>query len=223
MTLLTPLPMNSLADMLASLVRYHIATHAAPLPEPTNGITWIWAANGIFKRACDATLDALILVQPLAQPTPGLAQLLPHVRWRQYPERLPGWLLTAILVHAKKASTGANDLVIPIEQQYHLVLDRGQVQVRTPPQQAAPSFVRYEMPHGAVLLDLHSHHIMQAYFSATDDRDDQGLSVSAVIGRIFGPVPEIAVRVNLHGHRSTIPATLIFDGLGPFHDTYGGP
>jgi hypothetical protein len=92
-----------LSSIFASLQRHHVATIADPLPAARSGITWLWASNGIFKRGVDAALDVLICVQP-TDPTPGLAQLVPHVRYASHTERIPGELLTAVLEHARRAA-----------------------------------------------------------------------------------------------------------------------
>lgn len=207
--------MNDLAATFASLVRTHVATLACPLPEPTPGITWIVAANGVFKRGVDQHRDLLIRVGPLGTPFPGLTSLLPHARWPGQPCRIPGVLLRAVLTHARKAAAPAGGgLLRPIEQQYHITLERGALRVRVPLQDATPGRVAYAMPDGAVLVDLHSHHGMQAYFSDTDDRDDVGLSVSLVLGTIFTR-PTLAARLNVFGHRQQIDPCLIFDDIAP--------
>jgi hypothetical protein len=77
--------------------------------------------------------------------------------------------------------------------------------------------VRYEMPDRRALLDIHSHHAMQPFFSTTDDSDDTWLSASVVIGDIFTQ-PSILCRLNVYGTRQIVPATLLFDDLGPFVD-----
>jgi len=208
--------MNDLASIFATLVRHHIATLVDPLPEAAPGITWIWAQNGVYKRGVSETLDLLIPVG-LSWPAPGLAALLPHVRWRDWACRLPGQLLTPLLEDARKAA--AYDTVLrPIEKQYFFVWRDGVRVVAPKGQDASAVHLRYSMPQsGPVLLDLHSHHGMDAYFSQTDDRDDTGLSVSAVIGRIYTR-PTIVVRINVFGQRWNVPALLVFDSLGPFFD-----
>lgn len=208
--------MNDLAATFASLVRTHFATLACPLPEPTPGITWIVAANGVFKRGVDAHRDLLIRVGPLGTPIPGLASLLPHVRWAGHPYRIPGVLLKAIHTHAHKAAAPTlGGLLRPIEQQYHITLEHGALCVRVPLQKATPGRVSYAMPDGAVLVDLHSHHSMAAYFSDTDNRDDVGLSVSLVLGTIYTR-PTLVARLNVFGHRQQIDPRLIFDDIEPF-------
>lgn len=205
---------TGLAQVFSGLVRHHIAHAGGELPPPQPGITWVWARNGVFKRGCNAHLDILIPVGR-APAVPGLAPLLPHVRWGDWPGRLPGQLLAPLLHHARRACS-PDRIARPIEQQYFLVWRDGDVRLVAPPgQDAGPGHVRYRMPRGVVLADIHSHHGMAAYFSGTDDYDDVGLSVSAVVGRIFGDRPQIVVRLNVFGHRYQVPAALVFDRLAP--------
>jgi PRTRC genetic system protein A len=212
--------MGELAAIFANLVRHHVATPACPLPEPCPGITWIWATNGVYKRGVSETLDLLIPVG-ISWPAPGLARLLPHVRWRQWSYRLPGALLSPLLEDAKRAGAGGA-VLRPIEKQYFFVWRDGVRVVAPKGQDASAVHLRYSMPtSGPVLLDLHSHHGMDAYFSATDDRDDTGLSVSAVIGKIYTR-PTIVTRINVFGQRWAVPALTIFDNLGSFTDGYAG-
>lgn len=206
--------MNDLGTIFAALVTHHIATPACPLPPAQPGITWIWAANGIWKRGIDATCDILIRVSQ-AHAVPGLAQLVPYVRFFATPDRIPGGLLTALLHHARRAGAGG-PILRPIEQQYFITYRAGLPQpfrLAVPSQDASALRVRYQLPqHGVRLMDIHSHHGMRAYFSSTDDRDDTGLGISAVVGDIFDR-SEIAIRANVYGHHHSIPALTIFDHL----------
>lgn len=207
---------------LGSLLRHHIATPAAPYPPAGPGIAWIWAADGIYKLGSASGIEILVPVGPRTPPVPGLARLFAAARWKDYSHRLPGQLLAAMLTHARKAaSVGGQGVLRPIEAQYHVTLEAERLRVRVPPQDATPARVTYEPPQGVpVLLDLHSHHGMPAFFSSTDNRDDTGLGVSAVVGNIFTE-PEIAVRLCCYSHTLRVPALTIFDSLPGCRDTYG--
>lgn len=207
--------MSDLSACFAGLVRHHVATPAAPLPAPTAGITWIWAANGIFKRGCDANLDLLIQIKawPIGD-IPGLVALMPYARYHCWPERLPGSLLGPLLENARRAADGGL-IARPIEKHYCYVWRDGTIKLVAPPQQGTAGRVAYAPAAGVTLCDIHSHHTMPAFFSATDDADDTGLSVSAVAGRIFDR-PELLVRLNVYGARQQVPATTVFDHTGPF-------
>jgi PRTRC genetic system protein A len=212
---------TDLDRLFASAVACHLATPAQPLREPAPPITWLVAANGIFKRGCTPQLDLLIPVLDQELPIPGLTRLLPSVRWSTVCTRLPGGLLAPILDHAQRAGRQVSgNLALPIEQQYLIVHADGKLRVRVPVQDSSATRIRYALPEDAtILLDLHSHHQMAAYFSATDDQDDTGLSVSCVIGKIF-TAPTIRCRLNVWGHRYNVPALTIFDHLGDFQDGY---
>ncbi len=219
--------MSDLSSIFAALQRHHIATVAEALPIAQSGITWLWASNGVFKRGVDQALDVLICAHP-TRPTPGLAQLVPHVRYASHSGRIPGELLTALLEHARKAADDRPGIAArSIEQQYFVTYREGlprPFRVAVPEQTASATRIEYRVTvPGQILVDLHSHHRLEAYFSDTDDQDDGGLSVSAVIGRIFGEHPAICVRANVYGHRQRIPALTIFDCLPQgLRDTYRG-
>ncbi|MBK9711525.1 MAG: Mov34/MPN/PAD-1 family protein [Kouleothrix sp.] len=205
---------TDLAAVFASLQSYHVARPAEPLPAARPGVTWIWAANGVFKRGVDAVRDILIQVTPTC-PTPGLAQLVPHVRYTTHAGRIPGALLSALLEHARRAGDeGA--IARPIEQQYFVTYRAGlprPFRLALPAQDASAVKVQYALTvSGTPLVDLHSHHGLGAFFSDVDDRDDMGLSISAVVGQIFDR-PKIALRANVYGHRQRLPALAVFDCL----------
>jgi hypothetical protein len=211
---------TDLATIFASLVRHHIATPATPLPERTPGITWIWSADGIYKRGVNEHLEALIPVSR-TRPIPGLASIRPCVRWQNYTrQRLPGGLLHAALAAALRSTQIIGGLIVPAELQAFVVLNGVEPELHIPPQHAGLVYVYYTLPSDApIMLDLHSHHVMLGRFSPQDAADDvsAGLSVSAVIGNLFVQ-PEILVRINIYGDHCIVPALLVFDDLGPFVD-----
>ncbi len=204
------------------LLHYHLATHRDPLPPVQSGITWSVAANGTFKTAQNRALRATICVDAHPSPLPNLAALMTDIAWHAYPRRLPGAWLDLVLADAQRAATVTKGIAQPIEKQWFVIV-RDQRLTLIPAQQTATATrIRYTMPTDAVLLDIHSHHAMPAYFSQTDDRDDDGLSVSCVIGSIF-TTPTILCRINVYGHRQLIPATMLFADMPlAWRDDYGG-
>ena len=154
----------------------------------------------------------------------------PSVCWRVLgnlatgqPRRLPARpLLFDMLAHARHVAIRSGGPDRQIEQQYHIVRRGRWLLPIIPPQQAGAGTVSYQMPEvpaADMLLDLHSHGNLPAFFSATDTEDDNGLSVSAVIGSIFD-APTICCRLNVYGTHHEVPCTLVFDSPGPFHDGY---
>jgi len=195
-----------------NLLNHTIARVGQPLPPLTAGIDWVLAANGLFKRAANTALTACIQVQSWKFRIPGLANLMPSVCWKHYPQRLPSAWLGILIQEARKACQQQSGVTVPQEKQWFVVWRDGKVRMIAPAAQIGTATeVRYAMPQEPVLLDIHSHHWLKAYFSPTDDRDDDGLSVSMVIGRIFEQQPEAVARVNVYGHRQLIPLSLLFD------------
>lgn len=151
-----------------------------------------------------------------------------HVRGlRRWPEegvllsvpKIPALWLTRVLAHARRCGDGGQ-VSRPIEQMYHFHhLDTGW-QVSVPKQLATAARVTYRGgQETSVVLDLHSHHEMGAFFSSTDDRDELGARFYGVIGRIYS-APQIKLRLGLYGEFWELPATTLFEGLGPFADVY---
>jgi hypothetical protein len=59
-------------------------------------------------------------------------------------------------------------------------------------------------------MDLHSHGVLPPFFSPTDDRDEQGFRIYAVIGEVDRS-PGIRVRVGVYGHYFDVPASQVFE------------
>ncbi len=88
--------------------------------------------------------------------------------------------------------------------------------------------VRYTPPalpdDTTVVLALHSHHRLPAYFSRTDDGDEQGLALYVVVGRLDTAHPEVAIRAGAYGAWLSVPWANVFAGdRGAFRDTQFDP
>ena len=82
------------------------------------------------------------------------------------------------------------------------------------PQQTSGCSVR-ATPIADAIIEVHSHHAMGAYFSATDDRDETGRRVYGVLGRLNTAAPELAFRV------ATGCRPLMFEPV-PFEHVFAG-
>ncbi|MGH2538061.1 MAG: Mov34/MPN/PAD-1 family protein [Candidatus Promineifilaceae bacterium] len=70
----------------------------------------------------------------------------------------------------------------------------------------------------AILCELHSHGNMSPFGSRTDDADEPGACIYAVIGRL-GTAPEIHDRMGVYGgYWHPLPVTAVFTGNGGFTD-----
>lgn len=66
-------------------------------------------------------------------------------------------------------------------------------------------------------MDIHSHNLMPAKFSARDDWDEKATRLYTVIGRLDQYLPEISVRMSCGGRHLPIDPNEVFE---PFHESY---
>ncbi len=200
--------------MLDSVATYHVHRRN-PLPlNNAVGYQYVMAAAGLYLRAENRFFDVLA---PIARcPIRGLAPLQPQFTLKV--RRLPGWLLDAVLGDARNARCRNRGLK---EALYHFHHDSARVRVLKPPQRAtAASVVAAEGHTADIILDLHSHGNMRAFWSATDNSDEQGFRVYGVIGRL-DTKPEIRLRLGVYGYWFPLPVNMLFDGPGKFVDVNG--
>ena len=71
------------------------------------------------------------------------------------------------------------------------------------------------VPPAGVVAEFHSHGGSRAFFSATDDRDEQGFRIYGVVGRLDALQPELSLRVGVYGHFAPLDWPQVFDGPNP--------
>ena len=204
--------------MFDNLVTYHVH-QSDPLPA-NNALAYqyLLAGNGLFIRAETHFFEAVL---PIASsPVRGLTPLRHHFRLKV--PRIPARLLDTILADARRArrpdggrpDNGLNEVLY----QFH---HHGQmVQVKKPPQRTTGvSVIAASGNDSAILCDLHSHGNMHAFFSRTDDADEQATKAYVVIGKL-DTEPEIRLRVGVYGYWQSLPVTAVFTGTGSFKDLY---
>lgn len=197
--------------MLPNPIRYHVYTGQA-LPDPWP-YDYVVAHEGVIKRAQTDRFYANILVA--AGRIAGLKSFPANMAALNGIPPIPARWLHSVLYHARQAGNGRG-VLRPVEQMYHFHFLDGGWRVSIPKQTASAGQVAYRGGYeGSIVLDLHSHHEMTAYFSDTDNRDEQGLRFYAVIGRIYTR-PEIRLRVGIYGDWLELEPMSLFDGLGPF-------
>ncbi len=83
-----------------------------------------------------------------------------------------------------------------------------------PPQLGTDTSLVYAPPAG-VVAEFHSHGHSRAFFSATDDRDEQGFRIYGVAGRLDGDRPELNLRIGVYGHFAPVQWSQVFSGPAP--------
>ncbi|MFQ5418983.1 MAG: Mov34/MPN/PAD-1 family protein [Anaerolineae bacterium] len=204
--------------MFNNLVTYHVHK-CNPLPA-NNALAYqyILAGNGIFIRAETHFFEALL---PIASCTVRGLDPLQHYFQLKAP-RIPAHLLDTIWADARRARRPDGGLNEVLYQFHH----HGQtVRVQKPPQQATATNVLATraddtaIDDASITCDLHSHGNMRAFFSQTDDADEQAAKAYVVIGKL-DTEPEIRLRVGVYGYWMSLPVTAVFTSNGPFKDLY---
>jgi PRTRC genetic system protein A len=185
------------------LVQHLIVQNDGTLPLiPECLYAYIMAGNGVFLYAKRDDLQVLI---PVSRATiAGLPPLEPFV----HIPRVPAILMRDILHESKE--------ILPNEILFwfHFDRDRQDWNVVAPRQICGPCSVfpvdKSDPLGSKALIDLHSHALMEPFFSPTDNKDEQGFRIFAVIGKV-NEQSEIRVRVGVYGNYWNIPASTIFD------------
>jgi PRTRC genetic system protein A len=208
--------------MFPNLVTYtiHPGKAGATLP-PYDALAYQYtlAANGVFLQAKTHFWHVLM---PLAGcQVRGLQPLWPHFQLNV--PLLPAALLNDVLPDARHASRSEDNRQLneALYWFHHPGHCRGQIRVTRPSQQATPTRVRHAGAAPAdVILEMHSHGSLPAFWSPTDNQDEQGALLYGVIGRLDSDRPEIQLRLGVYGYHFPLPLTALFDDVSCLHDLY---
>jgi PRTRC genetic system protein A len=170
---------------------------------------YVLAGNGVFIEAENSFMAARALVSPAA--VRGLAPKKPEVilKHGKVPNHCFDLILDAMIADCNR------ELYAAITWQgnhYGLYI---------PEQKQEPACCEYKCGDN-VVIDLHSHGIMSAGFSNTDNNDDQGMRIYGVTGKLDAR-PQIKLRVGVYGYYSDIKYTNVFEninGVTPASDTF---
>ncbi len=193
-----------------ALVEYLIARDSLP-PRRGAAYDYVLAGDGLFVATENRCLAVRV---PVADAT--VRGLLPvYAAFTLQTGRLPWYLWKHIVAVAQIYSDTEVLLVVTHESSGY--------QLRLPAQLAGPMSVTYR-PASDVVLEIHSHRHFPASFSPTDDADERGFRIYAVIGCLGSNQPEVALRVGVYGHFMSVPWEAVFDGnRTPFRDANFDP
>jgi len=190
---------------------------SSPAPEPVGylvnrpgglsgsqgvGYDYVLGAGGLYVQSESASLTARILVAPAE--VRGLAHVSEKLELAHGP----------IPAHAFELGL-AWMLAAPDAERFFAVRwDGDAFRLVVPPQEGTGSSLTYEPPTG-VVAEFHSHGRHSAFFSATDDGDEQGFRIYGVVGRLDTPTPELTLRLGIYGHFAPLRWPQVFDGPPP--------
>lgn len=194
---------------MTPLVDYLIAHRGAPAVSGTL-YDYVLAGDGVYLGAENSHLYARVpvatgSVRGLADV--GAAFSLKH-------GRIPHSMWDAISCRCLLDTADHREVMLAVswsQRGYELTL---------PPQSGTASEVSYT-PQPDTLLQAHSHHCLPAYFSETDNSDEQGLGLYGVLGKLDTSCPEVAVRLGAYGHFLPLAWEWVFEGdRQPFRDVH---
>ena len=181
----------------------HLVNHPAGLAGVQGiGYDYVLGSGGVYVQSESAHLTARVLIAPCT--VRGLDPVaekvtLPH-------GRIPSRLLEAGLRWFQEA---------PHTERFFAVRWDGHAYWPVvPPQAGTGASLIYRPPPG-VVAEFHSHGRLHAFFSATDDRDEQGFRIYGVAGRLGDARPELRLRVGVYGHFAPVEWSQVFDGPAP--------
>ncbi len=203
--------------MFPNMIKYIIHKEPTLPPFDVMAYEYIFASNGTFLRAENRFMEAIIPILEAPQSTVrGLHMLSASIALKVPP--IPASVLQDILVDARKMRTDTDQLN---EVLYRFHYDGIRVRIERPSQDTTPVSVEAMGDGGAdVILEIHSHGNMRAFWSSTDDADEKGFRIYGVIGRLDSDAPEIRLRVGVYGYLYPIDQDVIFSDTNqsPFKD-----
>lgn len=122
-------------------------------------------------------------------------------------DQILGFFYAVMKANGEKALEAMAHILWNPEQGYHIGI---------PPQEISAASVRYDwsyVPVGtSIIVDIHSHNNMNAFFSGTDNADDRAnISFSGVVGKLNETTPQTVWRFNYQDRKFEAKFEDIFD------------
>ena len=166
------------------------------------GYDYVLGSGGVYVQSRSAHLTARVLVA--RGPVRGLAPVAEKLALSHGP--IPARLFEAGLRWFQAAPD--------TERLFAVRWDGDAYRLVVPPQVGTSASLAYRPPAG-VVAEFHSHGGSGAFFSATDDRDEQGFRIYGVVGRLDTARPELRLRVGVYGHFAPVEWSQVFGGPQP--------
>lgn len=191
-----------------ALVDYQIVHDGVPKQRGL-AYDYLLGGDGLYLMAQNRHLQVRVPVATVA--VRRLPPIYPYFALQT--DRLPQRVWDEIVAVARSESLSGREVLLTVTYD-----DRDGYRLLLPRQIASPESVVYRPVPGS-LLEIHSHRHHAAYFSPTDDADEQRLCLYGVLGRLGSDCPEVALRVGAYGHFLRVPWDALFKGeIGTFRD-----
>ena len=166
------------------------------------GYDYVLGSGGLYVQSESAHLTARVLVAPCE--VRGLAPVAEKVELAHGP--IPARLFELGLCWFEDDPDTERFFAVRWDgRSYRLVV---------PEQEGTATRLKYRPPAG-VVAEFHSHGRSRAFFSKTDDGDEQGFRIYGVAGRLDTDRPELSLRVGVYGHFAPVEWSQVFDGPHP--------
>jgi PRTRC genetic system protein A len=157
---------------------------------------YILASNGLYIQARNAHLEATILiadaeVRGLAPLEESVSLLHGKMPWHLYDLAYSYFVMD------------------PNRERYTAIVWQDRYRLKVPEQTREQGSVRY-FTKSDVVLDIHSHGTMTAWFSTQDDSDEQALRLYMVVGKVNMLIPEMELRIGVYGYFAPISVRDVF-------------
>lgn len=186
------------------IVDYLVARDGLP---PPSGLAYdyVLARSGVYLVA---EHEHLAVCVPVASGhVRGLPEIEPFVQLKC--GKLPRELWDRFVRGARILAEYRSELLMVVTHS-----PEASFELRVPAQESGPTRIAYEpVPH--TVLELHSHHVLPACFSLTDDADEQGLRLYGVVGRLDRDPAQVRLRVGAYGYFLPVLWTDVFEGEHP--------
>ena len=165
--------------------------------EPGLYYDYIVAGNGLFIRAQNSLIKATACINLVE--IRGLRPLGEEIELVH--GKIPGRLYDLSLSILMANSELEQYLAITWENEYRLT---------APLQERSEGSVKYHtLP--SLIMDIHSHGYWKAFFSSTDNKDEQGLRLYMVVGKLNTLLPEVELRLGAYGYFAPLGIEDVFD------------
>jgi PRTRC genetic system protein A len=172
---------------MANIAGYRILEHAGIYTGVSGiGYDYIMAGNGVYISASNQFISARIPVSSFR--IRGLVDETVEIKLTH--GKIPAILFELALNHAQSIHSEAYFAIVVQVDGYHIYYK---------PQIGGPGAVSYEKMANTI-CDIHSHIGIGPFFSDQDDRDEQGLRFSVVVGHLDKTVPSCRVRLGVYGY-----------------------
>jgi PRTRC genetic system protein A len=176
-----------------------------PLTRP---VTYVAAENGLFEIRMNGIGRFVRKIDGV----PGMGHVATGFHWG-LPNKIPWGFFekTVSFFRAVMQRHGGAEAYI----QFLFDREEGKYFAYVPRQYVSWAHVSFDRDgeleaRHVLVLEAHSHHSMGAWFSGTDNADEQGDRLFMVIGRLDGRIPQVKIRYGMAGHHEELSIEEVF-------------